>query len=1009
MPKAQGGLQMLNQPGPQLQLPQQPNYNWMLPQQQSVPMPAQPGTYAIDQNQKGTPAQPAPVMPIKKVGNDWINANMSKFGYRVNKGVEQFNDFMNTNPVAQGAMKTANTVSAMVDIAGPFAQMYDNERQSREMERAYRMNLLSQGPTNYSVNRGDYEINTGMVDPYNTGAKSKGQFTNMFYLPQAQDGMSMGPLSFSDEPVRRNVYQNTFQEVMDQRPVVETPRSSNVRVTPSSNVNPVSYSDTAEFLKSVEGFTPKAKWDYAQHSIGYGTKAKYKGEVISKQEAEQRLLEVVNPIIEQIQRRSRVPLNSGQIMALASLNYNTGSLANKLIDRLNKGEDPEIIANRIKTIALTGVGSSKVIPGLVNRRQKEASLFTRGYQEGGENTENMKIRIIQQPQQYMAYGGQSGYGLDLGNRRVYTDMPDSYEDSVSNAMGPVPREMATIEAEKGETILSDVDGDGMQEHMKIGGKRHSEGGTPLMAKPGDFIYSDTKKMKIKDPEVLAQFGKTMKAGGYTPAAIAKQYDINKYKAILQDPNADMISKQTAQMMIGNFEKKLGLLAFVQESKKGFPQGIPNAALSVMPEAAFGGYLDQYQSKGEVTPRVIKSKKEFEKMKQSGKYKQVPGTNNWEFYNKTVIPGTPDQTKVIPGTTGKKYIPNENAWWRSLTPQQKAAHNAKVRKMIKEDPVYTSTPDKTEVIKGTPEQVKEERDLITFKESTIPEITTTTTTGEKIPYGWTQQDMNNYMLALRNRGSIRKYDSVRQDVNPVMSDFRNMDWRGRAAELQGTYNSQLNTLGTFQSPTSLAANASFMAGQQAENLVNRAIDPVEQANVNIYNQVANQNAGMMNQAIAGAAQNRFLRSQDRAVLNQNYDNALRDADKALTQTMNQGLTNAAGIYNTNISESPYYFYNPQTMRMQFNDDNARAAHQAALRAAGPSDGDMASKFLEVNKQLAGLSAEEKKMALEVIFGNKMAGRTSSTTYPQNPTQNRTTVQQPLLPGGYSPFLYQTTPQ
>jgi hypothetical protein len=33
------------------------------------------------------------------------------------------------------------------------------------------------------------------------------------------------------------------------------------------------------------------------------------------------------------------------------------------------------------------------------------------------------------------------------------------------------------------------------------------------------------------------------------------------------------------------------------------------------------------------------------------------------------------TKVIPG---EKYVPVENDWWKSLTPEQKAAHNKKKR-------------------------------------------------------------------------------------------------------------------------------------------------------------------------------------------------------------------------------------------------------------------------------------------------------------------------------------------
>lgn len=145
----------------------------------------------------------------------------------------------------------------------------------------------------------------------------------------------------------------------------------------------------------------------------------------------------------------------------------------------------------------------------------------------------------------------------------------------------VPRDEANLEAEKGETAFGDINGDGFTEHMLIGGKRHSQGGTPLNLPDGTFIFSDTASMKIKDPEILAKFGK--KKGSYTPAELAKPYDLNKYRKILEDPNSDKIDKKSAELMIKNINLKLGALALAQESKKGFPQGIPEVARPYMEE------------------------------------------------------------------------------------------------------------------------------------------------------------------------------------------------------------------------------------------------------------------------------------------------------------------------------------------------------------------------------------------------------------------------------------------
>ena len=237
-------------------------------------------------------------------------------------------------------------------------------------------------------------------------------------------------------------------------------------------------------------------------------------------------------------------------------------------------------------------------------------------EEGGQINNNMKIRITGMPEQEnMAYGGQTKYGLDLNRKSVQVDPRQSPFDSVSSMLTAVPRDEANIEAEGGETVYGDLDGDGALEHMKIEGARHTNGGVPLNVPEGSFVFSDTKKMKIKDSKVLSHFGKSYKKGGITPADIAKQYDINKYKAIVDDPDADQLSKATAQLMIKNYQKKLGELAMLQESMKGFPGGMPEVASKSgvkMPQAAYGGYLPKFQSdqlpgqvsSGNVDPRWI---------------------------------------------------------------------------------------------------------------------------------------------------------------------------------------------------------------------------------------------------------------------------------------------------------------------------------------------------------------------------------------------------------------------
>ena len=196
----------------------------------------------------------------------------------------------------------------------------------------------------------------------------------------------------------------------------------------------------------------------------------------------------------------------------------------------------------------------------------------------------MKVRITKLPQARTGYQVQGSLANDVpamggADYNTYTGQPKL---KTSKYITAVPREEANLEAEGGETAYGDLNGDGMPEHKTIKGPRHSGGGVPLSLPDDTFIYSDFRGMNLKDPNILNKFGKgSTGTRSYTPAALAKQYDIEKYRKLLQDPNSDIIDKKTAELMIKNYTQKLGALALAQEAKKGFPQGIPAAAKPYM--------------------------------------------------------------------------------------------------------------------------------------------------------------------------------------------------------------------------------------------------------------------------------------------------------------------------------------------------------------------------------------------------------------------------------------------
>tara|TARA_R110000765_G_scaffold38452_2_gene84310 strand:- start:25147 stop:28773 length:3627 start_codon:yes stop_codon:yes gene_type:complete len=175
----------------------------------------------------------------------------------------------------------------------------------------------------------------------------------------------------------------------------------------------------------------------------------------------------------------------------------------------------------------------------------------------------MKVKVNKLPEGYKVKNGQIVKVMSMGG------VP------YSNTIGPIPEQFANLEAEKGETALTDLTNDGNYELYNIGGKRHQDGGTNLSLPPQSFIFSDTAKMKLNKAQ-LQNFGinSTKKM---SPAAVSKKYPLNKYYSILNDEFVDDISTRSSELMLDKNKMKLSQLAFVSESKKKFEDGVPLAA------------------------------------------------------------------------------------------------------------------------------------------------------------------------------------------------------------------------------------------------------------------------------------------------------------------------------------------------------------------------------------------------------------------------------------------------
>ena len=102
----------------------------------------------------------------------------------------------------------------------------------------------------------------------------------------------------------------------------------------------------------------------------------------------------------------------------------------------------------------------------------------------------IKVRIKKLPQAKTGYQVQGALVNDVpamggADYNAYIGKPKLIASKYITA---VPRDEANLEAEGGETVYGDINGDGLPEQQIIKGPRHSAGGVPLSLPEDTFIF-----------------------------------------------------------------------------------------------------------------------------------------------------------------------------------------------------------------------------------------------------------------------------------------------------------------------------------------------------------------------------------------------------------------------------------------------------------------------------------------------------------------------------------------
>lgn len=178
---------------------------------------------------------------------------------------------------------------------------------------------------------------------------------------------------------------------------------------------------------------------------------------------------------------------------------------------------------------------------------------------------------------------------------------------------------SNVEIEGGEVVLQPD----LTALFKAQGKKHSRGGMDVMLKPDSFVFSDYKYLALDENDhklFELKEGGNFKPEKNTPAQVLKRnVNVKHYNTLsntIQDTKADDLAKKSSAMMLEKYISTLGNIAFIQEQKKNFPDGVPAFAQNTAPVydndlkqdvmeskqyAKYGGAINNPYAKGGPAP------------------------------------------------------------------------------------------------------------------------------------------------------------------------------------------------------------------------------------------------------------------------------------------------------------------------------------------------------------------------------------------------------------------------
>ncbi len=561
------------------------------------------------------------------------------------------------------------------------------------------------------------------------------------------------------------------------------------------------------------------------------------------------------------------------------------------------------------------------------------SIGNKTYQQGGQVMKQC-VRIISAPE--MKYGGNrsgSYNQLDTSwNTGTYAGAPGVMPDpdpyaKVGRTLPDADPHNADLTWEKNEVMLTNVGGQPSTFVANTG--THASGNDQSVTIPGEdkqaFIFSDTKDLKIKNPEILKLFNETK---GKTPAGIAKKYNLSKYTKVIADPDTDNVSKKTAQMMVDNMTGKLNLLANIQEAHKASKGIEDNSAPQQMqpPMQAYGGYMDyggetRYPDGGGVKdttyiddPRYRQYQSNAYGFNQQNTPPPAPPTSFYQQYNQPAQHSgnqvkrarvTPPVGKPIPHTQiDPMTIPNTDT---PVVPQPTNMQAIGDLGGVNSDNMASFTP--------------------TFNKDSF----TDDDKNFNAPFGTPTPNKLGIADSVMNLASIHRYQPWEAPINAVLPQTTYMDpTRALAANSEAANSLSYNNALSGNSRAARASNMALQgeAGKSAADIVGNYANQ----NTQIANRSSEQATEIMNrlQEMQAARSNRLYQGNVTAA--QQYDNATRQGRNDLTKQLQEAWKDRQAYDDLNQTNQ-FYYRDPKSGRITFRPGMDRVTYNQITSGRG----------------------------------------------------------------------------